>query len=705
MAAFLLAILSGSAKDAPAVARTIQELLTDIQTRADGKRFDCTGVLTLNYLSRNPDGNITLQDGDVTTIVRFMTDERTPALRFGDRIRVTGFVSTNVPVKTVNAVVRKTCAVGTTLTVLAHDQAPRPLRVTPDEIRRGTFGGRLVRIEGIATDAFADEIDANYTLITLDCGGETVYAGIRRRYRPSELQQFIGARLAVVGVSGGHSGQRQIIQTFLYLYDLDAIRVLDAPRNIDRTEASDIRELLFSKDTRHTTPTRKFAIGNVIAAWDGNKILIRTDDGDLIRGELAEPDSPSFGSRIRLVGFPETDLYNIILFRARWQPEPGEPCSADIARDISIHDIRKTVDDVPRYDFQLHGHAVRLTGRVRGLPVPHGDGRLYLECDGQMVTVDVCAAPEAIRNIDIDCRIHVSGTCIMETEKMSLNRVLPRVSGFRIAVRSPSDIVLLSRPSWWTPMRLLILIGALLIALGGVFIWNRSLANVADRRSHELLKEQLARVESELKVGERTRLSVELHDTLSQNLLGASMEINTVEQLITEKEALRHLKVASKTLRASRDELRNCLWDLRSQALEEPDMNTAIRRTLEPYASDVDLQVRFNVPREIFTDNTAHALMRIIRELVMNAIRHGHAKTVKIAGCREDGHLLFSVRDDGCGFNPAAAPGIGQGHFGLQGVRERLRLLKGSVSIDSSPGSGTHVSARFQLPADKSEKI
>ena len=133
-------------------------------------------------------------------------------------------------------------------------------------------------------------------------------------------------------------------------------------------------------------------------------------------------------------------------------------------------------------------------------------------------------------------------------------------------------------------------------------------------------------------------------------------------------------------------------------------MDSAIRKTLEPYISDIDMQIRFNVPRSLFTDNTAHALMRIIRELVLNAVRHGKATAVKIAGSRDGDTLLFSVRDNGCGFDPTTAPGIAQGHFGLQGVRERLRLLKGTLTIESSTGRGTKATARIHLPEGENEK-
>ena len=63
--------------------------------------------------------------------------------------------------------------------------------------------------------------------------------------------------------------------------------------------------------------------------------------------------------------------------------------------------------------------------------------------------------------------------------------------------------------------------------------------------------------------------------------------------------------------------------------------------------------------------------------------------------------LLFSVRDDGAGFDPDTAPGVLQGHFGLEGVRERLRQLKGSLVFERMPGGGMRATVAIPLPGRK----
>ena len=258
-------------------------------------------------------------------------------------------------------------------------------------------------------------------------------------------------------------------------------------------------------------------------------------------------------------------------------------------------------------------------------------------------------------------------------------------------------------PSWWTLGKVLTALTILLSLVIATLIWNTMLRRLVERRSRELAEETVARISTELKVFERPRLAVELHDTIAQNLTGISLEIDIARKLLrnVSHEATEHLTTASTTLKSCRAELRNCLWDLRNQALEDPDMTSAIRKTLAPVTNGTPVSIRFNVPRERLSDHTAHAILSIIRELTVNAIRHGAATSIFVAGCIEGNSLLFSVRDNGTGFDPHCYPGVNEGHFGLSGIRERILSFEGDIDIISSPGAGTKVTARLHVPTDE----
>jgi signal transduction histidine kinase len=122
-------------------------------------------------------------------------------------------------------------------------------------------------------------------------------------------------------------------------------------------------------------------------------------------------------------------------------------------------------------------------------------------------------------------------------------------------------------------------------------------------------------------------------------------------------------------------------WQPLAQALAETAREAAER---EGTTVDTDLVSGVAVPGP-----TQEAMVRVLREAVINAARHGGARRIRVQ-LREDPKLCLSVSDDGRGFDvadAAAAPG----HHGLRGMAERVQGIGGELSIDSQPGHGTRV--------------
>ena len=209
------------------------------------------------------------------------------------------------------------------------------------------------------------------------------------------------------------------------------------------------------------------------------------------------------------------------------------------------------------------------------------------------------------------------------------------------------------------------------------------------------LQKRMARI----KLNERTQLAVEIHDSLSQTLTGLACHISAARNTIdTDTPVARDkLTTANQMLLSCRAELRNCLFDLRNNTLEEKDFGKAIVRTLEPFEDSAAILVRFNVDRSKFEDLTAHAILAIIRELASNAIRHGHAWTIRVAGAVENNTLLFSVTDDGSGFDFENRMNSEDGHFGLDGIHDRLKRLNGSIAFSRPAGGGTKATVKLPI--------
>ena len=433
--------------------------------------------------------------------------------------------------------------------------------------------------------------------------------------------------------------------------------------------------------------------------------VVRFIARQIVRVELARGKLPSYGDIVEAVGFPETDLYNINISRADWRPIRGKDVLLEPAEEISAANL--LVNATGRFPL-YHGRAIRLKGTIRSVPARQdGVGRLIIDDGGHNIPIDFTANPEMMDGLTIGCKILVSGICVLDIENWRPNAIVPRIKGVFLVPRVPEDIQVLSRPTMWTTGRLLTALGVLAAILIWILSWNSTLRRSVEKRSRELTQETVARVASELKVGERTRLAMDLHDSIVQNLTGVSMEIRTADRIADEdRDGMHaHLSLAVKTLDSCRKDLRNCLWDLRNLTLEDEDVNDAIRRTLAPHIGNAKLAVRFNVPRELFCDNTVLAILRIIRELAINAVRHGKATSIKVAGSIDNGKLFFSVADNGSGFNPDTAPDMTQGHFGLQGIRDRIESFEGEMTIESAPGKGTKVSIFLNIPRDLKDVI
>ena len=213
--------------------------------------------------------------------------------------------------------------------------------------------------------------------------------------------------------------------------------------------------------------------------------------------------------------------------------------------DVAAKELLEDTAGQRKFNMSWNGKKVRLTGIVRDIHESGGSGvRILLDDDGRMVAVDCGAAPDTARRLRVDYLISVMGVCVMETENWNRHLMLPRVTGMFISVSSPDDITVLATPPWWTPARLVCVIGVLVLLIVAILAWNVSLRTLSERRGRELSRHQIARAESELRVDERTRLAAELHDHLAQNLTAISYQIASAERsrTVDAEASVRHLE-------------------------------------------------------------------------------------------------------------------------------------------------------------------
>ncbi|RIK14579.1 MAG: hypothetical protein DCC50_10805 [Acidobacteria bacterium] len=185
---------------------------------------------------------------------------------------------------------------------------------------------------------------------------------------------------------------------------------------------------------------------------------------------------------------------------------------------------------------------------------------------------------------------------------------------------------------------------------------------------------------------DRRRLARELHDGVVQELTYLRTEAHAVDE-----PGLRE-RILGATDRAL-DEARTAVHTLGSVGGQP--LPVMLERTGQELARRHGIVVRVDADPDVrVARDQAHPLLRIVREAVTNAARHGRAETVEIELTRDSGARVLRVRDDGRGFDPAAARRDGPG-YGLVSMGERARALPGTLEVDSGVGDGSEVRVRW----------
>lgn len=654
---------------------TVAEVNRFADTAVEGSRAFAVTGLVYSACRRS----LFVEDGTGRFAIHERPDGFDPAP--GSRVALDGTVEAVSPEESWIALARGT--------ILGESTPPEPRTLALDELDERSHDLLEVVVTGKVMLAFDDEIDADYRFLILKGRSATLPVAFPRSAAAPDA--LVNATVRVRGVYYRTTdGLRKHSGPFIDVESAANIEVLTPP------PADPFAAPPFPQN-RHLTPHEIAALGRctvrgtVTAAWGDRHLMLRGDNARTIVVELADgAQLPAFGTGGTAVGYPETDLFQIHLSGAQFRVEtPPDPTRADgeTPAELDTGDSAFAV-------LSLLGRLVCVRGTLLGLPDARTDDRrLILSSAGRTIFVDVSSAPSAAKGLVPGSQLAVTGRCLVTCERQFAGSAFPRLKNLAVVVRNAGDIRVCSRPPWWTPARLIVALGILGASLVAFVVWTIVLRRLVNRRTRQLLRTKVRNIQSAIRFGERTRLAVELHDTLSQTLAGTAMRVDAARGLLESDlpKARQCLDLASRALAACRNDLRGCIWDLRNHILDETDLGQAVRKTALPILGQTELDVRLDIPRSRLSDNVLHALLCILRELIANAIRHGAAHRVAVAGELADGRLVVTVADDGAGFDPGNRPGLDEGHFGLQGVGERLRRFGGGMEIRSAPGKGTRI--------------
>jgi signal transduction histidine kinase len=215
-------------------------------------------------------------------------------------------------------------------------------------------------------------------------------------------------------------------------------------------------------------------------------------------------------------------------------------------------------------------------------------------------------------------------------------------------------------------------------------------ASIAVDLSRRVARDSLRRVVAGQEV-ERRRLARELHDETGQALTSILLGLRALEDANAgiEVDELRRLVVT--TLQ----DVRRLAVQLRPKALDDFGLVAALERLAQTFSesSGIRVQLEASIGDQRLPTEVETTVYRIVQEALTNVVKHAEASEVSILLVRREGTLTTVVEDDGGGFDPEQA---GTDSLGLEGIRERVALHDGRLTLESAPGAGTTL--RVEVP-------
>jgi ligand-binding sensor domain-containing protein/signal transduction histidine kinase len=410
--------------------------------------------------------------------------------------------------------------------------------------------------------------------------------------------------------------------------------------------------------------------------------VLRVNREKFLHGALADGDVREYGLADGLRGVEGVKRHRSVV------TDPAGRIWFSLNKGISVVDpARLRSNSTPAIAhiqaISADGKPISLLGAVR---IPGGRQRIKFEFAGLSLSV-----PERVRH-----RYQLEGFDHGWSEPSAAREAVytnlpPRPYRFRVIASNPDgvwsgnegaigfEVEPLFWQTWWFRLSVVLACALAIIAIYRL-------------RLHGLTKRLNVRFEERL--AERTRIAQELHDTLLQGFLSASMQLHVaVDRLPSDSPDKPPLNRILQLMGQVIEEGRNAVQGLRSSESRSLNLEQAFARVQQELAVQEDVGFRVIVDGE---PRLLHPLLRdevyrIGREALVNAFQHSRAKSIEIELEYASSQLRVLVRDNGCGIDPQMLLSGREGHWGLPGMRERAERIGAKLHVWSSATAGTEV--------------
>lgn len=412
--------------------------------------------------------------------------------------------------------------------------------------------------------------------------------------------------------------------------------------------------------------------------------FIEDDSGAAWRIECEDAKSCSFakrGARVAARGvFPKwatTPRLNKARVEVTGQGEVPEHIEMTPAE---MHAVDPDGEPARRHWF---GRLVSVSGNVIDINRRETYTHVLIGPKSDLVQVVVpCRLDDPLpASLEIGARIRARGVGVYSSARDPHTNLAMPVTDIMVRLDGPGGLKVIQGSPFWTPLRLWLLIGGILLLAGVLVFWVKS----------------REKAKADAVQRERLRLSRDLHDGFQQLLAGTMFRLEAAMNLLPEDatRAREQLEKASDALYHTQAGLRAALWSMTEESEGPNNLSGLVKYAagrLAHWQGVVHFEFR-GEERHVPPSLSGEVLMGL-QEAVGNALRHGGATDVKVAFSFRRDELVISIRDNGCGFDVAAAC-EGSGHLGLRSMRERAGRLGGTMTIKSEVGAGAIVVVRL----------
>jgi signal transduction histidine kinase len=557
-----------------------------------------------------------------------------------------------------------------------------------------------VTVEGVVQGYRDDADNRRWNLLVGDCS-RRFWVGINKDSLAVPPATLVDSVVRCVGVaSADFNTRRELMDPRLNVCRPEDFQVLEEGEP-DPFAAPEVPMVAIAAypSTVHRVRTR----GTVTYALPGNFLMIQ--EGSIgVRVGAAAIDRYAPGDIVEVSGFasaatPVVGLIEAVVRRVGIV-SPPEPMAIDPEK-ISLLNLTAAARFEVAKPGDYYGCLVTFPATVVDVHTTRAGGEVVLHTPemGLSASADTLTF-DKLRSLPTGAEVHVTGIVqpeMVASDDPTATQVGTADSRMQILLRSASDIRVVRWPSWWTPRRLAALLGVVAACTATALMWVVMLRRQVARQLGIIER----KLQSEAATEERHRIAREFHDTLEQDLAGIELQLDAAADT-TEDDRSRGVFAKQRGLLTRlRQETHDFLWDLRDPARVDGPLIETLAAQISYMQSGTSVPITLRAEDGIGrvpADIQFH-LLRIVREAIHNAVRHGDPASAVVNIGTADTGIVVEVIDDGHGFDVPAKQGLA-GHFGLRGMAERAERIGANLAVTSTPGSGTQVRVTVPLAND-----